>query len=74
MAKAGEVLGEGGRYSMLIEVLAGTATMETTVAVTQEAKNLSTSRSNCTNLGHIPEGITSYYRDVWSTIFIAFSL
>lgn len=54
MANADEDLGE--TYSMLMEVLTGTATIETTGAVTQEAKNSSTSRSNCTSLGHIPRG------------------
>lgn len=37
-------------------MLPGTATRETTVAVTQEATNSSTSRSNCISLGHIPRG------------------
>lgn len=47
-----------------------TATMEINVAVPQEDRNQTTLRPSGTNLGHIPKGCTSYYRDTCSFVFI----
>lgn len=43
-------------------------TMNTGVAILQEAENLSTPRSRYTTLGHMPK---DYYRDTCSNVFTA---
>lgn len=45
------------KYSLLVQVQTGTATMEISVAVPQEAGNQSTSKSSYTTIEHLHKGL-----------------
>lgn len=53
--RAEKNIGKGDIYSWLVVVQTCTNTMETSVAVPQEAWNIHTSRSNYTTLDNIPK-------------------
>ena len=56
-AHAGEVVGKGSTYSLLVGVQIGTTTMEISIEVPQKSENQSTSISCFTILGYIHKGL-----------------
>jgi hypothetical protein len=70
-AHAGEHVGKGNIYALLVGVQTCTTTIEISVAVCLEARNRSTPKIQLPTLGHTPKDPASDYRDTGSFTFIA---
>lgn len=62
---AGRDVGKGNIHPLLVGVQASKATMEISVAVSQEDGNQFTSQSSHTTPGHIPKGLYTLQQRSW---------